>query len=194
MKPTLRILAIPVLVAVLAACGSDQQVSVDDGDAAPVEVAAAPAQDDGETTTTEAPEEKTTPLAELLPTGQSAPVLGGPLKMNGTVYDDSVYARNCTGDTVVMFDVNRGYSKLTTTVGVDDNSPADDQVDVTFIADGNTVSTTSARLGEPSPVEISLDNVLRLQVEFRGGRAGCDLTTGFATYIGLGNAQLTAKG
>ena len=168
---------------VLAACGGTGGDQVDSASPAPqaekVEVASV-SQDSA----------NTTPLADLVPTGESSALQHGALKINGTTYDDTVYGHSCGRGWVGVYDLNRGYTKLATTVGVDDNSPEGDTVDVTVKADGATVANVSAQLGQPAPLEVGLTDVLRLRVEVNGGSL-CDEGTGFGTTIGLGDAQLT---
>jgi hypothetical protein len=134
---------------------------------------------------------KTTPLADLLPTGESSALQHGALKINGTTYDNTVYGHSCGRGWVGVYDLNRSYTKLATTVGVDDNSPEGDTVNVTVKADGATVANVSTQLGQPAPLEVGLTDVLRLRIEVTGGSL-CDEGTGFGTAIGLGDAQLTA--
>ena len=138
----------------------------------------------------------TTPLASLVQIPGSTPLRYGSVKVNATVYNDSMYGAPCSSPlfpNVASWDMNRAYSKLTTTIGLDDNEVGNDAtVSVTFKADGATVANVEAKAGAAETVEIGLDNVLRLDMEFTGG-TGCFPGTQVGSKVVLGDAQLTPK-
>jgi hypothetical protein len=192
MKATLRFLVVPLFALVAVACGNPQQVKSDAGSSG-AGVSAAAAASTTTTSTTLPASTKTTALKDLDVVAGSAPVSSGTIKINGTVTDDTVYGWACTQPTL-NYDLNRAYTTLTATAGVDDNSIATDQVTMTFTADGNTVGTSVVKLGTTAPVQLNVANVLRLSVAIKSSGTTCDSGTGVGTHYALGNAQLTPKG
>jgi hypothetical protein len=201
MTASLRLLVASVFTITLVACGAAPTEVTSDGGAVRAASAAAPSQEAPATT---APAAKTTPLSDLSVIGASDPVITGSLKMNGTVYEDSVYVRRCGGEATIFYDLNRSYTKLATVVGIDDGSldpeePEFEEVQqdksaitVVVKADGAVKATVSPKLGAPAPLEVDLTNVLRLRIDITGGFL-CWPAGGIATVVGLGDAKLTPK-
>jgi hypothetical protein len=189
MKATLRFLVVPLFALVAVACGSPQQVKSDAGSSAGVSASAAGA---AATTTTAPPTAKTTALADLDQVAGSDPAPSGTVKINGAVLDDTIYGWAC-GPSTINYDLNRSYTSLTATAGVDDNSIATDTVTFTFTADGNQIGSSVVKLGTSAPVQLNVANVLRLAVTIAPTATACDSGIGIGTHYALGNAQLTAK-
>jgi hypothetical protein len=190
MKATLRFLVVPLFALVAVACGSPQQVKSDAG-ASGVGVSAAakpPA-----STTTEPPKPKTTALSDVTLTSGSAPFQSGTIKVNGQLLDDSVYGWACN-QPVLNFDLNRAYTTLTATVGVDDNAIDTDNVTITFKADGAQIGSSQVKLGTPAQVQLPVSNILRLSIQVTTSNVACDSGTGTGTRFVLGTAELTPKG
>jgi hypothetical protein len=191
MKATLRFLVVPLIALVAVACGNPQQVKSDAGSSG-AGVSAAAAATSTTTTTTAVPvKAKTTALADVPIVAGSVPVQSGTIKINGAITDDSIFGWACTNP-VLNYDLNRAYTTLTATVGVDDGSIATDNVTIAFSADGKVASTSPVKLGTTAAVQIDVTNVLRLSIAVTGGGA-CDSGTGTGTHFVIGNAQLTAK-
>jgi hypothetical protein len=190
MKATLRFLVVPLIALVAVACGNPQQVKSDAGaSGAGVSAAAAAATT---TTTTNVPVKvKTTALADVPIVAGSVPTQSGTIKLNGVVTNDSIFGWACTNP-VLNYDLNRAYTTLTATVGVDDGSIATDNVTIAFTADGKATSSSPVKLGTTAAVQIDVTNVLRLSIAVTGGGT-CDSGTGTGTHFVIGNAQLTAK-
>jgi hypothetical protein len=193
MKSTLRFLVVPLIALVAVACGNPQQVKSDAGSSGAGVSAAAAASTTTTTSTTLPASTKTTALADLDVVAGSPPVSSGTIKINGAVTDDTIYGWACTQPTL-NYDLNRAYTTLTATAGVDDNSIATDQVTMTFTADGANIGTSVVKLGTTAPVQLNVSNVLRLSVAITTTGAACDSGTGAGTHFALGNAQLTPKG
>ena len=199
MTASLRLLVASVFTLTLVACGAGPTEVTSDGDAVRAASAAAPSQDAPATT---APAVKTTPLNEFNVLPPTSPLLSGEVKINGTVYDDSVYIRRCETESRSSYDLNRAYTKLQTVVGLEDGSVNPEEPDlpttaagavtVTFSADDVVKSTVTPKLGVPVPVEIDLTNVLRLRIDVTGG-AFCLPHSGIATVVAFGDARLTPK-
>jgi NPCBM/NEW2 domain len=191
MKATLRFLVVPLFALVAVACGNPQQVKSDVGSSGTGVSAAAAA---ATTTTTPAPTKaKTTALGDLDEVAGSDIAPSGTVKINGAVLDDSIYGWAC-GPSTLNFDLNRAYTTLTATAGVDDNSMATDSVTFTFTADGNQIGSSVVKLGTSAPVQLNVANVLRLGITIASTATACDSGIGFGTHFALGNAQLTPKG
>jgi hypothetical protein len=192
MKASLRFLVVPLIALVAVACGNPQQVKSDAGSSgAGVSAAAAPTTTT--TTTTVAPSVKTTALADLGLAGGGPPAQSGSLKINGVVTDDTLYGWACR-QPVLNYDLNRAYTTLTATAGVDDNSVPTDNVTMKFATDGNVVGTSVVKLGTTAPVQVNVANALRLTITITTSSTACDSATGTGTHYAIGNAQLTPKG
>lgn len=187
MNTHIRCLAGALLLVVVAGCGQEQPVSSAAGPAAGVAAAQA-------TTTTEPPAEpEGVPMSSLPVVGEGSTPLRGPLKMNAVVYEDTVYQNlGCGGGFLWVFDLNRSYTKLSTVIGLDDNSIADDDVNVRFIGDdGANLGSVDVRLGTVAPIELPISGVLRLRVEVTRSGGGCIPETGYGSTLGFGDAKLT---
>jgi len=189
MNRSLRRLAAPTLALLIAAgCGGVQQVNTS-SPGAPAKVAAVA---EAAPTTAKVAAPATTPLGDLQSLGSADRPVRGTLKINGTVYDNTIYSNlGCTAGTNWEFDLNRAYKKLNAVVGVDDGSLPDDNVTVKVKADGKDIGQASAKLGVPAPIEVNLDGVLRLRVEITRQGAGCINEIGYGTNIAFADAKLT---
>lgn len=88
-----------------------------------------------------------------------------PVAINGRVYENSL-AVFSSRSASVEYNLSREYSRLTATVGIDDNaSVAQQYALVKFFVDGNLVREVRAELGNPREVSIPLDQGLRLRIE-----------------------------
>ncbi len=203
MTASLRLFVASAIVAVaLTACGTGP-TEVNTASPINASAAAAPVQEDAPTTTA-APKVKTTPLVDLKVLSWSDPVLSGSVKMNGTVYDNAAYVQRCNSDAVFFYDLNRSYTRLTSTVGLDDRTVDPEEpeftanqefkgaVTITIKADGIVKSTLTPKVGAPVPLELDVTNVLRLRIDIKGGWA-CWPAAGFSTIVAFGDAQLTPK-
>lgn len=88
-----------------------------------------------------------------------------PVAINGRVYENSlaVYSSRSAS---VEYNLSREYSRLTATVGIDDNASVAQQYTlVKFFVDGNLVREVRAELGNPQEVSIPLNQGLRLRIE-----------------------------
>jgi hypothetical protein len=191
MKKLIRNLAGPgLLLVLLAGCGTprDVEVTAPGSSAGATRVAAAAAP-----TTTAKAKADTVPLSQIPTVGESSAPMSGPIKLDTVVYDDSVYQPvGCAGGFTWVFDLDRAYSKLTTVIGLDDNSLANDRVTVTFKGDDDkNLGTVETTLGQVKPTEIVLDGNLRLRVEVTRSGGGCVPETGYGSTLGFGNAVLT---
>jgi len=189
MNQALRLIAVPTLVLIVAAgCGSDQNVTTS-SPGAPVAVAqtkkaAAP-------TTVVAPAPVAVSLSDLKALGSAVSPVRGTIKINGTVYDNSISTNFGCGTLAAWdYDLSRGYKKLTAVIGVDDGSILDDIVTVKLLADGAPIGQATASLGKPTPIEAGVENVLRLRVELSRSKSECIADTGFSTNIAFADAKL----
>ncbi len=195
MNQLIRRSAVPALLLMVLAvgCGTTQQVDSSTGAHGVAREAVAHTAA-STTTTTAAP--AGVPLWQLPSTGEGIVPMHGPVKMSTTVYDNSVYdPLGCTSGVLWAFDLNKGYDKLTGTIGLDDNSPSTDNITVTITGDnGAVLNTTVAKLGTVTPISVGLGGQLRLQVAITGGGGNCNPATGFGSTIAIGNALLTKAG
>jgi hypothetical protein len=173
---------------VLAGCGTSGKVTV----SSPGAGAGLRAASGAATTTTSAAPPAGIPLYQAPSTGFGVEPLHGPLKMNTKAYSDTSYAElACSGSQTWEFDLNRGYQKLTATLGVDDNSVAKDEVTVTFTGDDNAkLGQTKVQLGQVTPIEVPLGNVLRLRIDIAHSVTACNSATGYGTTVGFGSGRL----
>jgi hypothetical protein len=190
MKAT-RFLVVPLIALAFAASCGGSPTKVESGSPS-AGVSAGESAAGSATTTTTVPKVKTTALSDLDEVPGSTPLESGTLKINASVMDDSLYAYACLSP-AVAWDLNRSYTHFKGTIGVDDNASPDDQVTVTFKADGNQVASANVKLGTPSPVEFDLSNVLRLSVEVSSSGKTCAPEIGQGTRFAIGNGQLTPK-
>jgi hypothetical protein len=191
MNKRIRRSAVPVmLLLVLAACGTTQQVNSSTGTRGVAHFASAAAA--APTTTTTAPPAGV-PLWDLPTIGEGIAPMHGPIKMNTVVYDNSVYdSLGCTTGVLWVFDLNRAYDKLTGTIGLDDTSVSKDNITVTVKGDNDAVlNTTTATLGTTTPISINLAGQLRLRIEVTAGNALCVPSSGYGSTLAIGNALLT---
>ena len=119
MTASLRLFAATAIALALSACGAGP-TEVNTASPVKAESAAAPVQE--APAKKAAPKVKTTPLVDLATLPGSDPVLSGTVKMNGTVYDNSMYVQRCLAEPAISYDLNRSYTKLTTVVGLDDRT------------------------------------------------------------------------
>jgi len=193
MNKQFRPCAVPVLLVaacaalLLAGCGGSGRVTVS-SPGAPGRLTAAAAA----TTTTTAAPPAGIPLFQAPSTGFGVPPQHGPLKMNTKSYSDTSFAElGCTANQTWEFDLNRGFQKLTATLGVDDNSVAKDEVTVTFTGDDNAkLGQTKVQLGQVTPIEVPLANVLRLRIDIAHSVTACNAATGYGTTVGFGTGRL----
>lgn len=177
-----------IALVTLAGCGAPQRIET--GSPAKAVTAAAPA---ASPTTTAKAAPSGVPLSQLTVIGEGSTPTRGPIKMNAKVYSDSVYETlGCGAGYAWVFDLNRSYSKLTTTVGYDDNAIADESAVVKFVGDnGQSLGQVNVSLGKVAPVEVPLNGALRLRVEVTRTNGGCIPETGYSSVVGLGDATLT---
>lgn len=82
------------------------------------------------------------------------------------VYTCFVYCDD-SSPAYIEYNLGREYSRFTAVVGVDDNTDNGEQVGVfRAYGDGELLEERSAGLGEPSNVDIAVDGVLRLRLEW----------------------------
>lgn len=189
MNQALRLIAVPTLALIVAAgCGSDQNVTTSSpGAPAPV----AQTKKEAAPTTVAAPAPVAVSLSDLNSLGSAAHPVRGTIKINGTVYDNSISTNfGCATIAAWDYDLGRGYKKLTAVIGVDDGSVPDDIVTVKLLADGAAIGQATASLGKPTPIEAGVENVLRLRVELSRSKPDCNPDTGFGTNIALADAKL----
>lgn len=185
MNRWIKIAAAPVLALSVAACGQAQKVATESPEPAPVAPAApaAFAQGGGG---------KARALGDLTSIGSAQTPQRGSVKIDTKVYESSVYASfGCRVQSVWDFDLNREYTTLTATAGVDDYAIAEDEVNVKFFVDGQQRGETTVKLGVAQPVQVDVTNGLRLRVEANRNSAACDPTTGYSTNVALADAKLT---
>ncbi len=190
MNRWIRIAAAPALVVALASCGAGQEtasgVQNESAAAAAPQAPAAPS----------APAQKAAPkgtaLGDLVSVGGAEQPQRGSIKIDTKVQENSLYVGfGCRTGSAWEFDLNREYTKLTATAGVDDYSVADDEVTVKFLVDGRDVGQATAKLGAPSPVEVDVTNGLRLRIEASRSTPACIPSTGYSTVFALANASLS---
>ena len=181
MNPALRLIAVPPLALVVAAgCGSSQKVNSAGPAARPAAVQAKTSTKAPTTTLPPAP--VITSMSDLVALGGASSPVRGSIKINGTVYENAG---------AWEFDLSRSYKKLTAVIGVDDGAVSTDQVTVKLLADGNAIGQASTQLGKPVPIEVNLENVLRLRVEFSRNSTTCVAETGYSTNAAFADGKLT---
>ena len=189
MNQALRLIAVPTLALIaVAGCGSDQNVTTSSPGApaavAQAKKAAAP-------TTVVAPAPVAVSLSDLNSLGSGSHPVRGTIKVNGTVYDNSISTNfGCTTLAAWDYDLSRQYKKLTAVIGVDDGSVPDDIVTVKLLADGATLAQATTSLGKPTPIEAGVENVLRFRVELSRSKPDCNPDTGFSTNVAFADAKL----
>jgi hypothetical protein len=96
-----------------------------------------------------------------------------------------------TGD--LGYDLGRNYTRLTIVLGVDDSSPISALAPTVEIdGDGLKLGTYTPTVGHPTPVTLSMSNVLRLDFKWADAAATCVPGTNQpAGTLVLGNGQLT---
>ena len=131
-------------------------------------------------------------MSDLVALGGASSPVRGSIKINGTVYENAAsWDFGCGNAGAWEFDLSRSYKKLTAVIGVDDGAVSTDQVTVKLLADGNAIGQASTQLGKPVPIEVNLENVLRLRVEFSRNSTTCVAETGYSTNAAFADGKLT---
>ncbi|MGH3437846.1 MAG: protein kinase domain-containing protein [Pseudonocardiaceae bacterium] len=110
--------------------------------------------------------------------------------LSGETFPHSVGAEACSGSDQdsVEYNVSKGYRRLVTTAGIDDNAPNSSiNVQLEIFADGRKVSTTTLEYGKQAPIDVDLSGVLRLKIQWESIAGGC---TSDYDYLDLGEAKL----
>jgi hypothetical protein len=86
--------------------------------------------------------------------------------INGRSHIHSQGAQFCFGDKDRKWEYNLGrrYDRFRATVGLDDNSTTEAVVRYEVVGDGRTLYLQDVRFGESFPIDVSAQNVLRLQL------------------------------
>lgn len=111
--------------------------------------------------------------------------------INGTTYPDSVSCAASDKPALSEWLVNRAVDEFSGTLGVPDDGPADAQVSVRIIADGQEVASIASSYGKPMPFKVPLTGVLRLGVEVTA--VNMPTTTRQSWSAALGDAKLAGS-
>lgn len=86
--------------------------------------------------------------------------------INGTDYPHSQGARFCSGDTDRKWEYNLGrrYAQFHAVVGLDDRSASETVVRYEVVGDGRTLYSQDVGFGTSMPVDVSVQDVLRLRL------------------------------
>jgi NPCBM/NEW2 domain-containing protein len=87
----------------------------------------------------------------------------GPVAINGTTYDDSVYT-DFTGAHSVEFNLDHQCDGLRSRFGISDNSTTGGQTEVGVLADGTSVYDKVFDLGQSEQKTVPLDNPLKIKL------------------------------
>jgi hypothetical protein len=104
-----------------------------------------------------------TPLSAIggvNPSGMSV----GPVDINGTTYDDSVYSYWHGNTSSIEFNLDHNCDKLRSTFGINDNSSTSGQAEVGVLSDGTSVYDKSFDLGQSEKKTVALDRPLKLKL------------------------------
>jgi hypothetical protein len=96
------------------------------------------------------------------------------VKINAVLYSRAVVGSiSCYGSTAYMdFDLNRKKTRVTSTAGILDSSPAGSFAVFEVFVDGRLVQSTSAGLGRSIPIEVNVTGALRLRLAISGSEDG----------------------
>ncbi|WUH90731.1 protein kinase [Streptomyces sp. NBC_00433] len=104
-------------------------------------------------------------LTDLTPTDESLFTLeSGTAAVNGVRYKDVLRTSDCYGG-YVEYNLGKSYAKLTTVIGLDDNSP-NAGMTFTVLADGKRIFHDRAVVGPPFHPVFDVSGVLRLRIEW----------------------------
>ncbi|WP_393916003.1 protein kinase domain-containing protein [Halostreptopolyspora alba] len=96
--------------------------------------------------------------------------------VNAVDYDDALTVVVSCGDEGAEYNLERDYSELTTTVGLDDDSSSGHEVTFTVLGDGEQLETKTLVLGEDAELTVDVTDVLRLQLLVDGESCGGNST------------------
>ncbi|MDN5859563.1 MAG: NPCBM/NEW2 domain-containing protein [Pseudonocardia sp.] len=109
----------------------------------------------------------TTYIEDLEDTSTSDPYdKRGTANINGTSHPHSQGAKFCFGDEDRNWEYNLGrqYARFRSTIGLDDKSATEAIVRYEIIGDGKTLYSQDVEFGTSQPVDVSVQNVLRLKL------------------------------
>lgn len=87
----------------------------------------------------------------------------GPVDIDGTTYDDSVYSVS-HGDASIEFNLDHNCDKLRSTFGLSDNSTTSGQAEVGVLSDGVSVYDHTFDLGQSQTTTVALDRPLKIKL------------------------------
>jgi hypothetical protein len=97
----------------------------------------------------------------------------------------------CTSPGDVEYNVSKGFRRLGTTAGIDDNAANSEvKVQLEIYGDGRQLASVTAEFGKPTPIDLDLSGVLRLRLHYQPLKTRSCYTDGFlvlgeATLFGL---------
>ncbi len=150
--------------------GSEAGAPPSSADSGPPSDQGSPAsQPDTPGSATSAPTQSSAPasqhLGDLTPVAGSGSLFNGAPEVNGQVYPNSIYLALNPGPASVEYNLGRQWRKLDVTVGLSDDSTANQNVQFQLRADGRVIYTRTFALGQSQHVKIDVSGVLRFELD-----------------------------
>lgn len=105
-------------------------------------------------------------MKQLEQTGSYGSWSHGDVTVNGQLYTSSMYRRVYYGgdEETVSFDLGRSWQSFDATLGLRDDADAGGSVTFQVFKDGALALTQTATLGQAVPIQVDVNNVLRMKI------------------------------
>jgi hypothetical protein len=133
-------------------------------------------------------------LSDLVPSGNFGELVDpGPVKIDGSIYPDSISFYCNTGDPTAFpaYKLEHNARRFQATIGLGAKFPPQFEAGVILVGDGHTLQTFTVSALRPKTVDVNVTGVHTLQLQCFG--SGQSLSAGWAISVEWGNARVVER-
>jgi hypothetical protein len=133
-------------------------------------------------------------LSDLVPSGNFGELVDpGPVKIDGSIYPDSISFYCNTGDPTAFpaYKLEHNARRFQATIGLGAKFPPQFEAGIILVGDGHTLQTFTVSALRPKTVDVNVTGVHTLQLQCFG--SGQSLSAGWAISVEWGNARVVER-